>query len=263
METSQPLSIESFSYRWLVNTKPSFESFEESLGVSVDGLDKTSLFIEMDPNLPASRRFFRGSQDFNFDFPPLDSPVTLVHADELISNGYPLPLFAEQMKMEPYNDVPFSTLSTPVPSHAHKSVGSDRKARRSSFSRCRRSSKRILRKCLELVVPVFQKFGGQSSGLKTEADDRRKQEENRFICSASTSPRMSVAYSVDNWRRSCDYESSIHEAVLHCKRSVSILCFSLFSLSNSCFPVSIRFILYTFRYLSSWLWHFPPLIFIR
>ena len=102
METSHPLSIESFSYSWLVNLKPSLESLDGSLRTSLDASDETSSFIEMDPRMTPSKRFFRNSQDFKFDFPISQSPRTLVDADELFSNGYLMPLFVESLKMEAF-----------------------------------------------------------------------------------------------------------------------------------------------------------------
>ncbi|KAJ0475919.1 putative membrane-associated kinase regulator 6 [Helianthus annuus] len=89
METSESLSIESFSYSWLVNRKPSFESPKGSFRDSLDAFDESN-FIEMDPKLSASKRFLVFHQDFNFDLPTLQP---LVHADELISNGILVPLF--------------------------------------------------------------------------------------------------------------------------------------------------------------------------
>ncbi|KAI8540433.1 hypothetical protein RHMOL_Rhmol09G0263800 [Rhododendron molle] len=99
METSQPLSIESFSYSWLVNLKPSFETLDDSHRFSLDASDE-AYFIEMDLQSPASKRFFTRSQDLNFDFPISKSPVSLVHADELISNGFLVPFFVNPLKME-------------------------------------------------------------------------------------------------------------------------------------------------------------------
>ncbi|KAL7183691.1 hypothetical protein ACSBR2_025970 [Camellia fascicularis] len=214
METSQPLSIESFSYSWLVNLKPSFETLDDTLCASIDASDEAS-FIEMDPKLPASRRFFRGSHDFNFAFPiSQQSPLTLVHADELISNGFLMPLFVKPLKIEPY-DSSDSTPTTPISSHASKNVHSDSKIHRSSLRKCGRLSKQIFQKYLDFFLrPLRRKLQDRRrSCSRNEAVDN-------WISSAVTSPRTSVAYSVDDWRRSCDSESSIHEAVLHCKRSI-------------------------------------------
>ena len=120
METSQPLSIESFSYSWLVNLKPSLDSLDSSLRASLDACDEAS-FIEMDPRMPPSRRFFRNSQDFKFDFPISQTPLTLVHADELFFNGYVMPFFVNPLKMEPY-EVSDSTSTLPTSSHASNLV---------------------------------------------------------------------------------------------------------------------------------------------
>ncbi|KAJ6764871.1 KINASE REGULATOR-LIKE PROTEIN putative-RELATED [Salix koriyanagi] len=121
MEASQPISIESFSYSWLVNLKPSLESLDNSFRASLDASDEAS-FIEMDPRMPPSKRFFINSQDFKFDFPISQSPLTLVHADELFSNGYVMPLFIDPLKMEAY-DVSDSTSALPARFTCTKNCG--------------------------------------------------------------------------------------------------------------------------------------------
>ncbi|XP_052186813.1 probable membrane-associated kinase regulator 6 [Diospyros lotus] len=215
METSQPLSIESFSYSWLVNLKP---ALDDSLRASLDASDEAS-FIEMDPKLPASKRFFRASQDF--DFPVAESPLDLVHADELISNGSLIPLFVEPLKMEAYGAAADSNPAAPISSHAQKNLHSGNRIRCSSLRRCRRIlSKQIFHKYLDFLRPLCQKLRGRRSCSRIEAVDTRMQEVNNWMNSPETSPRTSVAYSSGNWRRSCDSESSIYEAVLHCKRSI-------------------------------------------
>uniref|UniRef100_A0A5B6YSL4 Membrane-associated kinase regulator 6 n=1 Tax=Davidia involucrata TaxID=16924 RepID=A0A5B6YSL4_DAVIN len=218
METSQPLSIESFSYSWLVNLKPSLESLDESLRASLDASDEAS-FIEMDPKLPPSKRFFRVSQDFNFDFPISQSPLTLVHADELISNGFLMPLFVKPLKTETY-DAADSIPTTPVSSHAQMDMHSASKLRCSSLRRCRRLSRQLLQKYLDFLRPLCQKLRGRRSDSRAETIKTRMQEVKKWRYSPATSPRTSVACSPDNWRRSCDSESSIYEAVLHCKKSI-------------------------------------------
>ncbi|KAI9098461.1 hypothetical protein K1719_025086 [Acacia pycnantha] len=113
METSsQTISIESFSYSWLVNMKPSLEAC-----VNIDAsLDEASSFIEMDPRNTPSKRFFqRNSQEFKFDFPVSQSPLALVHADELFSNGYLTPLFPDSLKMESFSASVSSTSNLVLP----------------------------------------------------------------------------------------------------------------------------------------------------
>ncbi|KAJ4705916.1 putative Membrane-associated kinase regulator-like protein [Melia azedarach] len=220
METSQPLSIESFSYSWLVNLKPSLESLDNSLRASLDACDEAS-FIEMDPRMPPSKRFLRSSQDFKFDFPTSQSPLALVHADELFSNGYVMPLFLDPEKMEAF-EAPDSTLSLPTSSHVAKLVVPGSKTTRSSsLRRCRKLSKRIFQKYLDFLIrPLYRKIRGRRSSSRVETGDTRVHVMNSWVYSAATSPRISVAYSADDWRKSCDSESSIYEAVLHCKRSI-------------------------------------------
>lgn len=231
MDTSQTLSIESFSYSWLVNIKPSFDSLGESFRASIDAYDEAS-FIEMDPKLPASKRFFIGSQEFNFDFPKSESPRTLVHADELISDGFLIPLFMKSLEtMEGYDDVytSDSTPTTPISGHDQKKG----KIRRSSIRMCRMLSKRILEKYLEFIRPLCQKLRGRRFGSRIEAAGSRMQ----VVYSPSTSPRASLGDSVGYWRMPCDSESSIREAVLHCKRSIGMfmsLVLLLFAIMINC-----------------------------
>ncbi|XVF12591.1 hypothetical protein REPUB_Repub08aG0132000 [Reevesia pubescens] len=218
METSQPLSIESFSYSWLVNVKPSLDSLDSSLRASLDACDEAS-FIEMDPRMPPSRRFFRNSQDFKFDFPISQTPLTLVHADELFSNGYVMPFFVNPLKMEAF-EVSDSTSTLPTSSHAPNLVVPGGKTDRPSLRRCRRLSKRIFLKYLDLLRPLYRRIRGRRSSSRAESVDARVQVRKNWVYSAETSPRISVAYSADEWRKSCDSESSIYEAVLHCKKSI-------------------------------------------
>ncbi|GFY81872.1 hypothetical protein Acr_02g0001120 [Actinidia rufa] len=149
-------------------------------------------------------------------FPVSQSPLTLVHADELISNGFLVPLFVKPLKMEA-SDASDSDRTTPISSHAQKNA---RTNRCSSLRRCRRLSKQIFQKYLDFLRPLCVKnYEAKRSGSRHEADSRI-QEVNKWIYSPATSPRTSVTYSVDNWRRSCDSDSSIYEAVLHCKKSI-------------------------------------------
>ncbi|XP_022738466.1 probable membrane-associated kinase regulator 6 isoform X2 [Durio zibethinus] len=217
METSQPLSIESFSYSWLINLKPSLDSLDSSLRASLDASDEAS-FIEMDPRMPPSRRFFRNSQDFKFDFPISQTPLTLVHADELFSDGYVMPFFVNPLKMEVL-EVSGSTSTLPASSHAPNLVVPASKTNR-PLRRGRRLSKRIFLKYLDFLRPLYRRIRGRKSSSRAESVDARVQVRKNWVYSAETSPRISVAYSADEWRKSCDSESSIYEAVLHCKKSI-------------------------------------------
>ncbi|CAK8532886.1 unnamed protein product [Lathyrus sativus] len=225
MEATPPLSIESFSYSWLVNLKP---SLDQTLETSVDASDELgSSFIEMDPRMPSSRRFFITSQDFKFDFPiSQKSPLnTLIDADQLFSNGYLMPLFDESLKnIEPYDNDSSNSNST-IPSsfisHVPKKVVPVENSRSPSLKRCRTLSRRMFQKYLNFLKPLCRKLRGQKSGSKHENGMKRTQSVKNYRGNyCESSPRISVAYSTDYPRMSCDSDSSIYEAVLHCKRSI-------------------------------------------
>ncbi|CAJ2666208.1 unnamed protein product [Trifolium pratense] len=224
MEASQPISIESFSYSWLVNLKPSslVESLDSSsLRTSLDtyNYDEAS-FIEMDPRLPPSRRFFINSQDFKFDFPTSQS--SLVDADKLFCNGYLVPFYVESMKIEPCeydSSNSNSTLDSSI-SHVAKKVVPMKYSRCTSLKRCKTLSRRMFQKYLNFLSPLCRRLRGKKSGSKHENVVKRTQSIRGNYCESS--PRISVAYSADYSRASCDSDSSIYEAVLHCKRSIGM-----------------------------------------
>ncbi|GMJ06487.1 MEMBRANE-ASSOCIATED KINASE REGULATOR 6 [Hibiscus trionum] len=215
METSQPLSIESFSYSWLVNLKPSLDGLDGSLRASID--DEAS-FIEMDPRMPPSKRFFRNSHDFKFDFPIAQTPLTLVHADELFSDGRVMPFFVNDSKIETYR---VSDLNSTLPTATTCASDLDVPQSKTNRHRCRRLSKRIFSKYLNFLRPLYRSvLRRNKSNVRAESVDARGQVRKNWLYSTATSPRISVAYSADEWRKSCDSESSIYEAVLHCKKSI-------------------------------------------
>jgi hypothetical protein len=225
METSQPLSIESFSYSWLVNLKPSLESLDSSFRRTLDAYDEAS-FIEMDPRMPPSKRFFKNLHDSNkFDFKTSESPLsTLVHADELFSNGYLMPFFVESLKMEEYEALESNTSLDSSSDSTKGGVVHLGHSRCSSLKRCRTISRRIFQKYLNFLRPLCRKLRGHKLGSNIETVAKRNTDAlmNRRYYNSESSPRISVAFSADDWRMSCDCESSIHEAVLHCKRSIGM-----------------------------------------
>ncbi|KAL2527376.1 putative membrane-associated kinase regulator 6 [Abeliophyllum distichum] len=220
METTQSPSIESFSYSWLANFQPSI--FDDSFRASIDGPDQDdqASFIEMDPRLPPSKRFFRVPQDFSFDFPISESPLSLVHADELISNGFLMPLFVKDLnkEMEKYDADEYSSISTTAMPSSSRVSRADAAFFCSALRKCQRLSKRFFRKYLNFFKPICQRMRGRGSRVGSSSN-LKMHEMNGWDFSQATSPRSSVAYSADTWRRSCDSESSIYEAVLHCKRT--------------------------------------------
>lgn len=233
MESPPSLSIESFSHSWLVNMKPSnSESRDKSCSASFDASDDAS-FIEMDPKLPPSRRFSRVPKDFSFDFRTSQPPPMLVDAGELISDGFLRPLVGQQLmmseNMEAYDDEasePAAALPNPrlMYSISHKETRHSSRVRCASLRKCKRLPKQIFQKYFDFLRPLYKKLRGRGSGSRVASiTNARAYGEvagnNNLEFSPAASPRTSIAWSADNWRRSCDSESSIYEAVLHCKRT--------------------------------------------
>ncbi|XP_030548586.1 probable membrane-associated kinase regulator 6 [Rhodamnia argentea] len=222
MEASQPLSIESFSYSWLVNRNPSAEITDGSVRASLDASEE-AYFIEMDPRFPSSKSFRRNSisYDFKFDFPTSQPPLPFVHADEVFRDGYVLPFFVDPLKLKSCEASNHPTSSPPPPVHVKRTVMPESKLRSPSLRQCRRLSRRIFRKYLHLFRPLVQMMRGRGTGPKAEETRGAKSQAiKNSVHPVECSPRISSAYSADEWRRSCDSESSIYEAVLHCKRSI-------------------------------------------
>ncbi|GMJ14960.1 MEMBRANE-ASSOCIATED KINASE REGULATOR 6 [Hibiscus trionum] len=192
MEIAESISIESFSYSWLVNLTPSLDT----------SLNETASFIEMDPT------FFQNPQDFNkFNFPTSQTPpLTLAHADELFADGYIVPFFANH-----------STPTRPQASSQRDQIpDSGTKRRGRCFRKCRtrtRLSRKMVLKYLDFLRSLFSRIRGFKSCSKPE----------------KPSPRAN-----DPWRKSFDSESSIYEAVLHCKQSIGML--NLFYFIFCCQP---------------------------
>ncbi|KAI3771891.1 hypothetical protein L6452_03062 [Arctium lappa] len=199
MET---LSVESFSYGWLVNQNP-------SLDIADDGS-----FIEMDPNLSPSKRFLV-HQDFDFDLPTSQSPTTFVDADKLISNGILIHVNSyDGHSTTTSNSIPVSPVSSSI---TQRDVPLYRKSRSLSLRRCDRLPKRIIQKYMDLVRPLWciMRCG--------RSDSSRVQGVENWECSTASAPRRSEACWTDTGRRSCDSEISIHEAIIHCKISSKVV----------------------------------------
>ncbi|XP_022973062.1 probable membrane-associated kinase regulator 6 [Cucurbita maxima] len=196
--SSRPLSIESFSYSWLVNIRSSFESRRNSFTTSLD----EASFIEMDPTMPPSKRFYfttsRTSHDFAFPAISRSPSLPLVHADQLISNGYLVPAAYEGA---------LGIIGSPAVKLTAEPLGkleSSCSLRKS----CRRLSRQIFEKYLSFFRPILRRV------QRVEGNGNGKGGSRRPIT------REAHQY-CDEWRRSsCDSENSIYDAVLHCKRSI-------------------------------------------
>ncbi|CAI9274100.1 unnamed protein product [Lactuca saligna] len=204
MEASQPT--------WLSNPNPNPISTLISPNCSFRVSFDEASFIEMDPNLTPSKRFLvRPDSDSGFDFPTSQAPSTLVHADKLISNGTLLPMKSHG----PSGSVPNSPLYPTIQDNNRL-----RKSRSMMLRRCNRLPKRIIQKYMDLVQPIWCRL------RRGRSDSSRVQGVENWECSSAygpgPGPRTSGACWVDNRRRSCDSESSIHEAVVHCKRTIGM-----------------------------------------
>ncbi|CAN1264286.1 Probable membrane-associated kinase regulator 6 [Linum perenne] len=233
LQQQRPLSIESFSYSWLVNLKPDdTSSAAAAAAAAADDYEESSSFIEMDPRMPPSKRFFPHHQDFNFDFPEQSPPMALVHADELFSDGYLMPFFLTS------TDSQFTKKSEDSTGLGERM----RTTRRcSSLRRCGKLSKRMFEKYLDFIRRRFH-GGGRIVSRKSRSEMSSKVSATEVVNSkigvkrwnsstGEVSPRISVAYSIGR-RSSCDSESSIYEAVLHCKRSIHGKYFTQCSCTN-------------------------------
>ncbi|XP_071709712.1 probable membrane-associated kinase regulator 6 [Rutidosis leptorrhynchoides] len=202
MEDSKPLSVESFSYSWLVNQNSSLDIMNCSFRASFDAADGAS-FIEMDPNLTPSKRFLV-HQEFNFDVPTSQPSTTFFHADNLISNGIIVPVKSSNFAPAP--------LSSTVQEHKHFS-----KSRSLSLSKCNKLPKRIIKKYIDLVRPLWCRM------RRGRSDSSKVQGVENWECLSTSGPRISGEYyRVDNRRRSSDSETSIQEAVVHCKKTIGM-----------------------------------------
>lgn len=219
--TSQSLATESFSYSWLVNQTPPFDEY--------------------------LRSSFRDT-NFNFDTSiSKSSSFTLIHADEIFSNGHILPIYVDQTKNKANLNTPPSVLAIPISSlPSRNSVYQENRMTYTQFLRnWRKTSKRIIRKCFGVFRPFCQKIGCPRISIRVDDIDRKVWEVQSQGSSVQASPRKinkKIDYSrlrkVKSWSNLpreyvpqspsnstnvfCDIESSISEAVLYCKRSIGM-----------------------------------------
>ncbi|KAK9145229.1 hypothetical protein Sjap_005132 [Stephania japonica] len=226
---SHPFSIESFSYSWVINIKPSIDGLDENLVLRSSlefSTEEAHTFIELDPKLTASKRFTtkKYPQDFNFGlplFPHQPSPLAVVHADELFSNGL-MPFFLKQSKLESLNRTSQSVPSSPTDCLSSKSSSFLFSTSRMRYpcpfiTRCRRSSKQILLKYLSFFRPLYRRVQRQQQQQPSRLNNSMSSREKRNSDFGHSSPRITKACSNGDW---CYIDNSISEAILHCKRSI-------------------------------------------
>ncbi|KAI3975185.1 hypothetical protein MKX01_020586 [Papaver californicum] len=235
------ISIESFSYRWLVNLKSTLESLDDDHLVSSEDIEAAA-FIVMDPKNTPSKRFLVD----NFNFPTTPSSnhyinsnnnFSLVQAEELFSNGtFLIPsgstLFSTKISEESIDN---GIESSPMNSKQLKNniVISIHQIHSIFAKKCWESSKKMFRKCL---IGLFSnnnhnnkttiysssssspsssppKSLGTSRSLLVDRRRRNSQKFNRSMSSPSSLTTNTTTTTIAP-------EGSIYEAVLHCKKSI-------------------------------------------
>lgn len=218
METTcQSLATESFSYSWLVNKSPPFDHHEY---------------------LKSSFR----DTNFNFD----TSPFTLIHADEIFSNGHILPIYVDQTKIKESLSTSPSLLGIPSLPCRNSTYQDSKMSYCHFFRNLRKSSKRVIRVCVGVLRPFCHKIKCSRKSVRVDDIDRKVWEVQSQGNSVQASPRkfnknddyrkLRKVKSCSNFSQEfvpkstpsnsinvyCDIESSIYEAVLHCKRSIGM-----------------------------------------
>lgn len=228
MEISRPLAVESFSESWLSDAVrlSAFSGFDEE---PCGGSPKCSYATTTNSRKRLTNRFNEEAQNFDFGINPAASEghTRLVHADELFSDGLIRPIFVNPLGTHVSNYTRASNISSSlhVSSFSSKAVTPDVQISCCTWylGRWRKVCKRILKKLFgyPVVVPFCHKMGGRKS---VEADDiglRRVEVIRSMNNSPQPSPQRSRVrvYSAVDWY---DIESSINDAVLHCKKSIGM-----------------------------------------
>ncbi|KAI3933537.1 hypothetical protein MKX01_032642 [Papaver californicum] len=235
------ISIESFSYRWLVNLKSTLESLDDDHIASSD--IEAAAFIVMDPKNTPSKRFL--VDDFNFPTTPSSNHYnssnnfSLVHAEELFSNGtFLIPagstLFSTKIseKSIDINGIE----SSPVNSkHLKNNIVISIHQIHSIFAKkCWKSSKKIFRKCLiglfsnnnhNNKTSIYSSSSSSPSSsppksVKSLVSSRSLLVDRRRRNSQKLNRSMSSPSSLTTNTTTIAPEGSIYEAVLHCKKSI-------------------------------------------
>ncbi|KAL3536760.1 hypothetical protein ACH5RR_000126 [Cinchona calisaya] len=239
MENSQPLATDSFSYSWLINRKPSFDGLLESLRPSLDCIPSETIPIVHHLNY---KIFKDDHQDFDFNVTPgSKSSIGLVDADEIFLDGLIKPVFPNR----DWTKIQASTSSVPTtPISLAVTSGPI------SVRKWTKPSNKVLQKCFSLLMPFCSGFECSRKSIRVDDLDRKvlevrsrknsqeappdcrteahsafevckglkSQDTKSWRNSPQASPLRSPPHYTDDW---CDIESSIHEAILHCKRSLS------------------------------------------
>lgn len=253
MEALQPLCNDSFSYRWLMN------------GEDAEG----GAFIEIDPRLASLRRAIDAAHDFDFGLSGSQSP-SLVHADQIFSDGLILPLHLSTPARRQQEDgsrssdgslssdgarssdsddsvlsrslsldssslllslskrhhrSPYSSAGASQPASPHYSSSPLRfdPSTKRAFSRKQpTASKKILQKYLCFLMPLYKKVKGLKLSWRPGGSSMVVPSTPRSCASSFIGSPRARDDCCRLARAALDsgMEKSIHDAVLHCKRSI-------------------------------------------
>ncbi|KAI3796594.1 hypothetical protein L1987_39272 [Smallanthus sonchifolius] len=207
MDTSQPLTTESFSYSWLINQKPPldriFDHNEEK--------NNANSFVN-------SRRALEEAQNFCFNLP---YATNLVDADEIFCNGRIIPKSVNQITL-------YSCPATPIVHFSHKKPSKYTKKYSQLIADWRVSSKMLLRKCFSFLVPrkstrIVDSSKNSVCLSSMITSDQRIEVYKTTIRRTKSWNHNSISgshFSCSKNKSYCDYnEGSVREAIVHCKRS--------------------------------------------
>lgn len=205
MDDSRPLAVESFSTSWLSNVKHSY--------------DTTSKM--MDYKIVKPSRFLDETQSFKFNT-PIHPSVLIAHADELFFDGSIRPVYISHATLGASNTSDFvqvkhnSSLASLTSSPAIQN--------RCCHSGIWRRSLCMLRKSFRWLNPICHK--GDPGEINWVGDIEQKScHDKSQNQSPRVSPQRDISSSSGDW---CHLESSIYEAILHCKKSIGVLHVSFF-----------------------------------
>lgn len=230
--SSEPLASDSFSYSWLSNcNKPPYYS-------SYGGTSEE----EFNFSVQKSCEEF----NFNFDISVPHSPLVLVPADEIFSDGLLRPMFVDPSKVE------FCNTPDPTQTKLSSSFSSKTFSQRAMeihhglLTKWRKSTRRTLVDFFRYVNQLRQRVGRSRKSIRVDDIDKT---DWQVKCLTSpqkgSSPKPTIAATGIGDLH--DHENSIYEAVLHCKRSIGIVILFFIYFYFSLF---VFLYIYTFRKLN-------------
>lgn len=242
MEPMNQISIESFSYGWLNTINPTFDfdRLGDSLRRSFEALDGSS-FIEMDPDFFSIR--WTDLAGFDFSLPASSESSDLVLADQIFSNGKLLPSSTLKKKEARFSSdsaldrsisidaakallaegnhwddsISIGASTTLFSSYSMPLNSGSEKLKLPLNSHRRSSPGRMLRKYLNFLIPLYRKVKRLKMMSSRTARSRRGDSPTSSAKSEFSNIDRNRASRVFDW----EFESSIHDAVLHCKKSVA------------------------------------------